>query len=126
MKLNSISGITAYAKDLQMTADFYKKLGFRVGNQDGKTLTVYVNWFWIRFCVQNSEINEEFKSDAHSADKGAGLFINIKVDNVDEVYSEVIALELQPSSEPRDWEWGNREFVLRDPDGYKLVFFQKK
>jgi hypothetical protein len=21
---------------------------------------------------------------------------------------------------------GNREFVLRDPDGYKLAFFQKK
>lgn len=32
---------------------------------------------------------------------------------------------MKPSSEPRDWPWGRREFVLRDPDGYKLVFFKK-
>ena len=30
------------------------------------------------------------------------------------------------SSEPEVRPTGNREFVLRDPDGYKLVFFQKK
>lgn len=26
---------------------------------------------------------------------------------------------------PRDWPWGNREFVLKDPDGYKLVFWHE-
>lgn len=29
-------------------------------------------------------------------------------------------------SEPRMGHGRNREFVLRDPDGYKLVFFEKK
>jgi catechol 2,3-dioxygenase-like lactoylglutathione lyase family enzyme len=30
------------------------------------------------------------------------------------------------TGEPQLRPSGNREFVLRDPDGYKLVFFQKK
>jgi hypothetical protein len=33
---------------------------------------------------------------------------------------------LEPEGEPELRVSGNREFVLRDPDGYKLVFFQKK
>jgi len=48
------------------------------------------------------------------------------VDDADASYQEVVAKGIKPSSEPRDWPWGNREFVVRDPDGYKLVFFQKK
>jgi hypothetical protein len=34
--------------------------------------------------------------------------------------------EQQPAGEPEVRPSGNREFVLRDPDGYKLVFIQKK
>jgi hypothetical protein len=33
---------------------------------------------------------------------------------------------MKPAGEPRVQLSGSREFVLRDPDGYKLVFFQKK
>jgi hypothetical protein len=33
---------------------------------------------------------------------------------------------MKPLGEPEVRASGNREFVLRDPDGYKLVFFQKK
>jgi hypothetical protein len=33
---------------------------------------------------------------------------------------------MKPLGEPEVRPSGNREFVLRDPDGYKLVFFQKK
>jgi hypothetical protein len=33
---------------------------------------------------------------------------------------------MKPAGELRVQPSGRREFVLRDPDGYKLVFFQKK
>jgi hypothetical protein len=42
------------------------------------------------------------------------------IDYVDAYYRDLIAKGLKPSSEPR-----NREFVICDPDGYKLVFFNK-
>jgi hypothetical protein len=37
----------------------------------------------------------------------------------------VIASGLQPASEPIELR-GNREFLLLDPDGYRLVFFKRK
>lgn len=51
--------------------------------------------------------------------------IYLIVDDVDETYKELLEKGLKPSSEPRDWPWGNREFVIRDPDGYKLVFYRE-
>ena len=53
------------------------------------------------------------------------MFVYISVDDVDEFYRGLAQKGLKPSSEPRDWPWGNREFVIRDPDGYKLVFFKR-
>lgn len=125
MKVNSISGLGCYVKDLDVTAAFYQKLGFRMGARDERTLTCYVNWFSMQFIVASLEDKDEFVREATAEPRGAGLYINIKVDNIDEFYTEAVANGMQPSSEPRDWPWGNREFVMRDPDGYKLVFFQK-
>ncbi len=126
MKLKSISGLVCYVKNLQKTIAFYDSLGFRFGKQDEAHATAYVNWFWIDFVAQSSVVSSAFEKEAQAASKGTGQFLQINVEDVDDFYAEVVALGLQPSSEPRNWPWGRREFVLRDPDGYKLVFFQKK
>lgn len=125
MKMKSIAGIVCYAKDIKKTASFYKKLGFIIDEQKPDHLSVRLNWFWIDFEAQDKEDKPDFQQEAHLENKGAGLFLYISVDGVDEFYKGVLEKGFKPSSEPRDWSWGNREFVLRDPDGYKLVFFQK-
>lgn len=125
MKLKSVSGFVCYVKDLEKTAKFYKDLGFLQSARDENHASFRLNWFSIDFIAQDKEAKEEFKKEANAQNKGAGIFINISVENVDAFYKGVINRGLKPSSEPRDWPWGNREFVLRDPDGYKLVFFQK-
>ena len=51
-----------------------------------------------------------------------GMYIYIRVDDVDVEYDRQIGLGLQPHTQPRDWDWGNREFITKDPDGYKLCF----
>lgn len=125
MKVNSISGLTCYVDSLDATADFYAKLGFRMGERSERTLTCYVNWFSMQFVLASQEEKAEFQEEAQAGPRGTGIYINIKVDAIDEFYKGVLAADMKPSTEPRDWPWGNREFVLRDPDGYKLVFFQK-
>lgn len=125
MKLKSVSGFVCYVKDLGKTAKFYKDLGFLQSARDENHASFRLNWFSMDFVAQDKETKEEFKKEANAQNKGAGIFINIGVENVDDFYKGVINKGLKPSSEPRDWPWGNREFVLRDPDGYKLVFFQK-
>ncbi len=67
----------------------------------------------------------EFNRDSLSSDKGRGMYLYIHVDNVDAKYTELIQNRVKPYSEPRDWDWGNREFIVKDPDGYKLCFWQK-
>jgi hypothetical protein len=48
----------------------------------------------------------------------------MKVDSISGV--TCVSKGMNQTSEPQRRPSGNREFVLRDPDGYKLVFFQKK
>ena len=45
IKINSISGVVCFVKDLDKTADFYEALGFRFGKREKDRLTTYINWF---------------------------------------------------------------------------------
>lgn len=127
MKPKSISGVVFYVQDVKKTVAFYESLGFRPGKQTDGYATIYVNWFWVDLVqVSSEDKGEEFQREANANAKGAGMFLNISVDDVDAYYADVLELGLKPSGEPQTWPWGRREFVLRDPDGYKLVFFTKK
>lgn len=123
--MKSIAGIVCYVKDTKKTAKFYEDLGFIFTKREPDHISIRLNWFWIDFHPQDKEDKPEFQKEANLDNKGAGQFLYISVDSVDETYKELVAKGLKPSSEPRDWPWGNREFIIRDPDGYKLVFFQK-
>ena len=128
MKIKSISGIFCVVSDLEKTIEFYEKLGFDFKKRTADYATAYLNWFWIEFVVADKVEPTLFQKVAdveNVENKGAGLFVHISVENIDEFHKAVIAKGMKPSSEPRDWPWGRREFVLRDPDGYKLAFFQK-
>jgi catechol 2,3-dioxygenase-like lactoylglutathione lyase family enzyme len=125
MDLKSVSGFTCYVKDIKKTAGFYKALGFKLEKQEDNYLLVRLNWFSIDFRAAASENKAEFQKEADAEPKGSGIFINISVGDVDKFHKGVLAKGLKPSSEPRDWPWGTREFVIRDPDGYKLVIFKR-
>lgn len=117
MKLSSISGLHCHVQDLARTADFYEAIGFRRGKQEADRLTFYVNWFFVTFIAQDG---------GELPDKGAGVFLHIKVDDLEEFHSGAVSKGLKPASEPQARAGGGREFMLRDPDGYQLVFFAKK
>ena len=117
MKVNSIAGITCHVADLARAAEFYETIGFRRGKDEADRVTFYVNWFFVTLVADDH---------TEAPSKGAGIFVYIKVDDVDEFHNAVLAKGLKPAGEPERQASGNREFVLRDPDGYNLVFFQKK
>jgi catechol 2,3-dioxygenase-like lactoylglutathione lyase family enzyme len=126
MKVNSISGITCYVEDLARTAEFYEAIGFRRGKEDQARVTFYVNWFFVTFIAQDREDDPDFRKEAKLKRKGSGLFLYIKVDDIEDFHKAVVSKGIKPVGEPEVRPSGNREFVLRDPDGYKLAFFQKK
>ena len=102
--------------DLARTTEFYESIGFRRGKEEPGRATFYVNWFFVTFVADEAEL----------APKGSGMFVYIKVDDVEDFHKGVLAAGMKPESEPQAQPTGNREFVLRDPDGYNLVFFRKK
>jgi len=54
------------------------------------------------------------------------MSLYLSVDDVDVFQKELLSKGMKPSSKPQDHPRGNREFILRDPDGYKLVIFKRK
>jgi catechol 2,3-dioxygenase-like lactoylglutathione lyase family enzyme len=125
MKLLGVSGIVHYGKDMAVTADFYETLGFTIDKRESDHVSVSLGQFWMDFHPQNKEDKPDFQQEAVLEPKGAGQFVYVEVDDVDAYYQHLVEQGLQPSSEPKDWPWGNREFAIRDPDGYKLVFFKR-
>ena len=122
--MNSISGLVFFVKDLNKTVKFYEKVGFHFKQREPNWATAYLNWFWMEFVAFDKAEPTVYKKqlDKH---QGSNLLVHISVQNVDEFYDNVMAKGLKPSSAPQDFHWGRREFVIRDPDGYKIVFFQK-
>lgn len=128
-KMNSISGLLCFVGDLDRTIKFYEMLGFQFKERTSPdSITARLNWFWIEFVKQDKAEPNVFQKEIdgdNAQNNGAGLFVHISVVNVDEFYKVLLTKGIKPSSEPKDFPWGRREFILRDPDGYKLVFFNK-
>jgi catechol 2,3-dioxygenase-like lactoylglutathione lyase family enzyme len=126
MKIKSVSGITCYVKSLSRTVKFYEALGFETKKKEADHATLYSNWFWIDFLAIAKNERVEFTKGVDLGNKGAGVFLYLSVDNVDEFHKDLLSKGLKPSTKPQDQPWGNREFILRDPDGYNLVIFKRK
>lgn len=125
MKLSSVSGLACYVEDLDRSVEFYEALGFRIGKRESDHATCYVNWFWVDLIARDCASEPEPTDGVSFAQRGAGLYLYVKVDDLDDAYAAVLAAGMKPSGEPGGGRSRNREFVLRDPDGYRLVFFEK-
>ena len=124
--IKKIDILTLYVADHLKSSEFYESLGFKISHSGDDMAIVEIAGFKLWLVNQEAaEGNKEFEQDAFAKQKGAGLYIYINVDNIDGYYQGLVDKGYQPSNEPRDWPWGNREFVLRDPDRYKLCFYQQ-
>ena len=113
--------ILLYVSNLEKTASFYEKLGFEIAKKTDNSVVVKLGGLELH-CYDQAKVF--FKQDVDRF-KGAGVFIYISVDDVDAKYSELVSKVLRPSAEPKDFEWGNREFAIKDPDGYKIIFYKE-
>jgi catechol 2,3-dioxygenase-like lactoylglutathione lyase family enzyme len=115
MKPKSISALVYKVADMDKTLAFYEGLGFRIAKNDGQMAIVYVNWFSAEF---------HLSGDVDTSPKDGPLVL-VSVD-VDAFYEAAVAAGYQPESELQKTVNGRREFSLRDPNGYLMVFFEKK
>ncbi len=118
-----ITSILLWVQENRLSEKFYKKLGFIVTQSTDGHSVVSLNGFDLQ--LVNMRDDDTFNKDSLAGDKGKGVYIYINVPDVDEFYSRLLKGGIKPTTQPRDWDWGNREFIVKDPDGYKLCFWQK-
>lgn len=117
-----ITHLTLWVQENKLSEKFYKKLGFTVEKSDDEYSRVALSGFSLDLVSMRDEA--PFTHDSMAGDKGRGIYIYIRVNDVDSQYRELQDAGLMPHTQPTDWPWGNREFILKDPDGYKLCFWQ--
>lgn len=125
MAPQTLNGLMLYVTDVANSLAHYEQLGFRViQNEVPSYGSVMLGDFLIQFQDKRNPSDPAFVKEAMAEPKGGGLFVYLQVEDVDTYYEKIQKRGIVPTTTPRDWPWGNREFVVRDPDGYKLVFYQ--
>ena len=120
--LKKLDVLVILVKNTQKTAEFYKTLGFTITEETKDKVAAEIGNFYIDF---HNEKTVEINNESGKEPKGLGIYIYVNVEDIDTYYKLLIGRGLKPSSKPRDWPWGNREFAIKDPDGYKIVFYQE-
>jgi len=125
--LQSLNLIGLYVKDVDTSISFYKTLGFELVSNDGSFAEMKLKGMKLTFTAQETARDKDasFQADAFGEPKGTGMYLNIEVDHIDDYFAQLKESGITPSTEPRNWPWGQREFVVRDPDRYKLVLYEK-
>ena len=118
-----ITSVLLWVQENRISEKFYKKLGFEVVSSDDDHSVVSLNGFELQLVNMRDE--EKFAKDSMSGDRGRGMYIYVAVESADVMRAELVKKGITPATESRDWKWGNREFIVKDPDGYKLCFCQK-
>lgn len=111
--IEAISAVTLGTHDMQRAVGFYRSLGFEMlyGGETASFTSFRAGAGYLNLIAQ-------------PADKlwswwGRLIF---HVADVDALYERAVAAGWQPSTTPRDAEWGERYFHLTDPDGHELSF----
>ena len=116
-----LHSVLFYASDLAATADFYERCGLSVvRSDDDPVIRITMGDFTLEFL---SEQKATIKNKASNVPKGLGIYTYVEVDDADAHFAEIKRNGVEPSTEPKTWPWGKREFVVKDPDGFRIVFY---
>jgi catechol 2,3-dioxygenase-like lactoylglutathione lyase family enzyme len=111
--IEAISAITLATHDMQRAVRFYGSLGFDMlyGGETASFTSFRAGPGYLNLIAQGE--------DKPWSWWGRVIFY---VDDVDALYERALKAGHQPSTMPRDAEWGERYFHLTDPDGHELSF----
>ena len=132
------------SRDMRRSIAFYRdKLGFELGEcwpdadnplfaslvLDNQALLLGANTpasEMGKWCGDDAKLKAYFETFAREFEAnapGAGVTIYLGVDDVDAYHAELEENGVLEMLEPRTQFYGQRDFPVRDPDGYRLTFY---
>ena len=113
--------------DLSETIAFYRDvLGFEVLGTMGEDPAV-PTWCSlgrdeVKLMFTWSPPHDHGDGDLHAHEPALGGMLYITVDDADALYAEVTSRGAKAHGEPVDQPYGNRDFIVEDPNGFQLCF----
>lgn len=110
--VESISAVTLHTADMAAAVAFYDDVGLRrLYGGPGADFTSYE--------VGGGYVNLQAVADPPPTRWGRVI---LHVDDVDAMHARMVDRGHTPEFAPRDAQWGERYFHLRDPDGHEVSF----
>lgn len=115
MTITGLSAVTLIVADMSRSVEFYETLGFDrlYGGPDERFTSYRTGAGFLNLALSGRDDPRPQRL------WGRAIFY---VDDVDAVHQLALDAGLTPEAPPRDAEWGERYFHLRDPDGHELSF----
>jgi catechol 2,3-dioxygenase-like lactoylglutathione lyase family enzyme len=118
--------------DFKKTVEFYTKiLGFKVEYQRVNEGFAYLSLGEAQIMVDQIGKTRTWKTGEFEHPLGRGVNFQIKVDEIDSMLLRISQNKIRLFMEPEekwylkgDYEVGNKQFLIQDPDGYLLRFFE--
>ena len=111
--ITGISAVTLATHDMRRAVRFYALVGFEMlyGGEDASFTSFRAGAQYLNLIAAPADRRLEWW--------GRAIFYD---DDIDRLYTRLVAAGLRPQAEPRDASWGERYFHITDPDGHELSF----
>lgn len=117
--------------NLEESLKFYKTAGFKLEYDRPENKFAFISLGGIQFMLQEISDNNKWTVAPLSHPFGNGINFQLEINNLDEIYNNLksnnykIAFDIEENWYRQDDKLlGNREFLVQDPDGYLLRFFE--
>lgn len=123
--LTQISHVAIWVTDLDRALEFYLKIPgigehFRINRADGTPWLLYLKVGSRQFLELFPRANEP---SVHPTGYGYA-HVCFEVDDINEMYNQIINAGIKPSGEPTLGADGSWQFWINDPDGNPIEFHQ--
>ena len=117
--------------NLENSLKFYKTIGFKIEYDRPENKFVFISLGKIQFMLQEISDNDKWNIMELTYPFGNGINFQLEVNNVNAIYKNLKDNNYKITFEIEE-NWyrqgnrllGNKEFLIQDPDGYLLRFFE--
>ena len=117
--------------NLEESLKFYTAAGFKLEYDRPENKFAFISLGEIQIMLQEISDNDKWEVAPLTYPFGNGINFQLEVNNLDEIYNNLknnnykISFDIEENWYRQDDKLlGNREFLIQDPDGYLLRFFE--